>query len=128
MVLEFVSGGELWEKIVSNGMLYEAQAQCFLKQILAATDYMHSNGVIHRDLKPENLLCASDGPFCLIKVTDFGLAKDYGMESNVRTPCGTPSYVAPEVFLAQPYDSKCDVWSIGVILYAMVSGYLPFDG
>jgi len=87
---------------------------------------MHENGIAHRDLKPENLLCSGDDNNT-IKVTDFGLSKDFA-SASLRTSCGTPDYVAPEVLRGQPYDNFVDIWSIGVITYILLCGFPPFYG
>jgi tRNA A-37 threonylcarbamoyl transferase component Bud32 len=126
LVLELVTGGELFDQIVSRGVYSERDAAQVIVQILEAVGYMHSNGIAHRDLKPENLLCGGvDGR--QIKVTDFGLSKDFG-KGNLRTSCGTPDYVAPEVLKGQTYDNSVDIWSIGVICYILLCGFPPFYG
>jgi len=126
LVMEMVAGGELFDQIVSRGTYSEADAANVVRQILEAVEYMHENGIAHRDLKPENLLCS--GPSNeIIKVTDFGLSKDFGTAS-LRTSCGTPDYVAPEVLKGQPYDNMVDIWSIGVITYILLCGFPPFYG
>jgi len=124
LVLELVSGGELFDQIVERGSYSEHDAANLIRQVLEGIDYMHRHGVVHRDLKPENLLCASAN---VIKIADFGLSKD--VESgNLQTSCGTPSYVAPEVLLGGQYDSEVDIWSIGVITYVLLCGFTPFYG
>jgi len=126
LVMELVTGGELFDQIVSRGTYSEADAATIIRQILEAVEYMHENGIAHRDLKPENLLCS--GPSNeVIKVTDFGLSKDFATAS-LRTSCGTPDYVAPEVLKGQPYDNSVDIWSIGVITYILLCGFPPFYG
>lgn len=126
LVLELVTGGELFDQIVSRGSYSERDAAAICKQILEAVQYMHSNGIAHRDLKPENLLC-SGANSDEIKVTDFGLSKDFG-EATLSTSCGTPDYVAPEVLRGAPYDNSVDIWSIGVITYILLCGFPPFYG
>jgi len=126
LVMELVQGGELFDQIVSRGTYSEADAANIVRQILEAVEYMHENGIAHRDLKPENLLCSGD-EHNTIKVTDFGLSKDFG-SACLRTSCGTPDYVAPEVLRGQPYDNSVDVWSIGVITYILLCGFPPFYG
>uniref|UniRef100_A0A6B2LC64 Protein kinase domain-containing protein n=1 Tax=Arcella intermedia TaxID=1963864 RepID=A0A6B2LC64_9EUKA len=126
LVMELVSGGELFDQIVSRGTYSEADAANIIRQILEAVDYMHANGIAHRDLKPENLLCSGDQNNT-IKVTDFGLSKDFG-SASLRTSCGTPDYVAPEVLKGNPYDNSVDIWSIGVITYILLCGFPPFYG
>jgi len=126
LVLELVTGGELFDQIVSRGTYSERDAANVIRQILEAVEYMHDNGIAHRDLKPENLLCGGNQGD-VIKVTDFGLSKDFGT-ATLRTSCGTPDYVAPEVLKGQPYDNSVDVWSIGVITYILLCGFPPFYG
>lgn len=126
LILELVTGGELFDQIVSRGSYSERDAAAICKQILEAVHYMHTNGIAHRDLKPENLLVS--GPDNeQIKVTDFGLSKDFG-EATLSTSCGTPDYVAPEVLRGAPYDNSVDIWSIGVITYILLCGFPPFYG
>ncbi|XP_027941972.1 CBL-interacting serine/threonine-protein kinase 8-like [Vigna unguiculata] len=126
IILEFITGGELFDKIVSHGRLSEADSRRYFQQLIDGVDYCHSKGVYHRDLKPENLLLDSQGN---IKISDFGLSAfpDQGV-SMLRTTCGTPNYVAPEVLSHKGYNgAPADVWSCGVILYVLLAGYLPFD-
>jgi len=126
LILELVTGGELFDQIVARGTYTEADAANLIKQILEAVAYMHEHGVAHRDLKPENLLISSPSSDS-IKITDFGLSKDFG-EGTLKTSCGTPDYVAPEVLKGQPYDHSVDIWSIGVITYILLCGFPPFYG
>eukprot|EP00252_Welwitschia_mirabilis_P017472 TRINITY_DN3870_c0_g1_i1.p1 TRINITY_DN3870_c0_g1~~TRINITY_DN3870_c0_g1_i1.p1 ORF type:complete len:449 (+),score=73.68 TRINITY_DN3870_c0_g1_i1:439-1785(+) len=125
-VMEFVKGGELFNKIAA-GKLKEDIARRFFQQLVSAVDFCHSKGVYHRDLKPENLLLDEDGN---LKVTDFGLSavsEQLKQDGLLHTTCGTPAYVAPEVIVKRGYDgSKADIWSCGVILFALMAGYLPF--
>ncbi|KDP41522.1 hypothetical protein JCGZ_15929 [Jatropha curcas] len=126
IILEFITGGELFDKIVHHGRLSEAEARRYFQQLIDGVDYCHSKGVYHRDLKPENLLLDSQGN---LKISDFGLsaAPEQGV-SLLRTTCGTPNYVAPEVLSHKGYDGAvADIWSCGVILYVLMAGYLPFD-
>jgi len=134
IVLEFVGGGELFDKIANEGKLPEEKARFYFKQLVEGLEHCHNNGVCHRDLKPENLLLDTDGN---LKISDFGFSTlnigDADGDGNARaellhTTCGTPNYVAPEVLGKDGYDGKkSDVWSIGVILYVLLAGYLPFD-
>lgn len=126
IILEFITGGELFDKIVHHGRLSEAEARRYFQQLIDGVDYCHSKGVYHRDLKPENLLLDSQGN---LKISDFGLSALPGEGiSLLRTTCGTPNYVAPEVLSHKGYDGAlADVWSCGVILYVLMAGYLPFD-
>ncbi|GMJ15239.1 CBL-interacting protein kinase 8, SNF1-RELATED PROTEIN KINASE 3.13, PROTEIN KINASE 11 [Hibiscus trionum] len=126
IILEFITGGELFDKIVHNGRLSESEARRYFQQLIDGVEYCHSKGVYHRDLKPENLLLDSLGN---LKISDFGLSAlpEQGV-SLLRTTCGTPNYVAPEVLSHKGYDGAvADVWSCGVILYVLMAGYLPFD-
>ncbi|GMN42823.1 hypothetical protein TIFTF001_012027 [Ficus carica] len=128
IVLEFVDGGELFDKIAKHGRLKEDEARSYFQQLINAVDYCHSRGVFHRDLKPENLLLDSYG---MLKVSDFGLSaisQQVKEDGLLHTACGTPNYVAPEVLTSKGYDgTSSDVWSCGVILFVLMAGYLPFD-
>jgi len=126
LILELAVGGELFDQIISRGSYSERDAAIIIKQILEATQYMHDKGIAHRDLKPENLLVTGDN-YDLIKISDFGLSKDFGNE-NLKTSCGTPDYVAPEVLKGASYDHSVDIWSIGVITYILLCGFPPFYG
>ncbi|XP_057980385.1 CBL-interacting serine/threonine-protein kinase 9 isoform X2 [Malania oleifera] len=128
IVLEFVDGGELFDKIAKHGRLKEDEARGYFHQLINAVDYCHSRGVYHRDLKPENLLLDSFG---VLKISDFGLsafAQQVREDGLLHTACGTPNYVAPEVLNDRGYDgASADIWSCGVILFVLMAGYLPFD-
>jgi len=129
IVLELVTGGELFDRIVSKGSYSEKEASELMKQVLDALSYLHAKGIVHRDLKPENLLYASPAPDAPIKLADFGLAKivsSGGQSSVMHTTCGTPGYVAPEVLKNDGYDKQVDAWSMGVILYILLCGFPPF--
>lgn len=125
LIMELVTGGELFDRIVEKGSYTEKDASCLIRQVLEAVDYMHEQGVVHRDLKPENLLYYSPAEESKIMISDFGLSK---MEDSgfMATACGTPGYVAPEVLAQKPYGKAVDVWSIGVISYILLCGYPPF--
>lgn len=131
LVLELVTGGELFHRIVlhASGHCTEPEAKVYCRQILLAVRYLHGEGIVHRDLKPENILLVSPSSQS-IKLTDFGLSRVIDSTAFLHTICGTPQYVAPEVMVAtydKGYDGKaCDMWSFGVILYLMLCGYLPF--
>lgn len=124
--LEYAKGGELFDK-VSKGRLKEPIARKYFQQLINAVDFCHSRGVYHRDLKPENLLLDENDN---LKVSDFGLsalAESKRQDGLLHTTCGTPAYVAPEVINRKGYDGdKADIWSCGVILYVLLTGYLPF--
>lgn len=126
-VMEYVKGGELFDKIGKSGKLTEAAAHKYFQQLIGAVDYCHSRGVYHRDLKPENLLLDENEN---LKVSDFGLSalsESKGQDGLLHTTCGTPAYVAPEVISKTGYDgAKSDIWSCGVVLFVLVAGYLPF--
>eukprot|EP00252_Welwitschia_mirabilis_P020188 TRINITY_DN489_c0_g1_i1.p1 TRINITY_DN489_c0_g1~~TRINITY_DN489_c0_g1_i1.p1 ORF type:complete len:448 (-),score=80.23 TRINITY_DN489_c0_g1_i1:261-1604(-) len=126
-VMEYVKGGELFNKLVSKGKLKEDVARKYFQQLISAVDFCHSRGVYHRDLKPENLLLDENGN---LKVSDFGLSalrEQLRQDGMLHTQCGTPAYVAPEVITKKGYDgSKADIWSCGVILFVLLAGYLPF--
>ncbi len=98
-----------------------------MKQLIQSLLYLHKNNIAHRDIKPENFLIKEPDNLETIKLIDFGLSKDFGPEAIMTTPMGSLYYVAPEVFEGQ-YDAKCDMWSLGVLLYALLSGKVPFNG
>ncbi|XP_022890998.1 CBL-interacting protein kinase 18-like [Olea europaea var. sylvestris] len=125
-VMEYAKGGELFHK-VAKGRLKEDSARKYFQQLISAVGICHSRGVYHRDLKPENLLLDENGD---LKVSDFGLCaltESKRQDGLLHTACGTPAYIAPEVIRQRGYDgSRADIWSCGVILFAMLAGYLPF--
>ncbi|XP_029910829.1 calcium/calmodulin-dependent protein kinase IGb isoform X1 [Myripristis murdjan] len=125
LVMQLVSGGELFDRILDRGMYSEKDASRVIQQVLQGVHYLHQNGIVHRDLKPENLLYYSQDENAKIMISDFGLSKmvDNGIMS---TACGTPGYVAPEVLAQKPYSKAVDCWSIGVITYILLCGYPPF--
>lgn len=126
LVLDLAEGGELFNKLAQDGPLPEAAARSYFQQLIDALDYMHKHNTIHRDLKPENLLLDSEGN---LKIADFGLSIMANSTSELlKTRCGTPNYVAPEIFCANGYvGPPADLWSAGVILYVMLAAALPFD-
>jgi len=127
MVMELLTGGELFDRIVAKGSYSEKEASDLIKDIASAILYLHSIGIVHRDLKPENLIYLSPKNDSPIKITDFGLAKyRSGKDMAMTTACGTPGYVAPEVLKNEPYDKAVDMWSLGVILYILLCGFPPF--
>ncbi|XP_029287918.1 calcium/calmodulin-dependent protein kinase type 1D-like [Cottoperca gobio] len=125
LVMQLVSGGELFDRILVKGVYTEKDASTVIKQVLQAVSYLHENSIVHRDLKPENLLYYNTDENAKIMVSDFGLSKtsEHGLMS---TACGTPGYVAPEVLAQKPYSKAVDCWSIGVITYILLCGYPPF--
>nr|CAX73676.1 SNF1A/AMP-activated protein kinase [Schistosoma japonicum] len=125
MIMEYVSGGELFDFIVKSGRLSEKEARKFFQQIISGVAYCHRHKVVHRDLKPENLLLDSNQN---VKIADFGLSNIMQDGEFLRTSCGSPNYAAPEVISGKLYAGpEVDVWSCGVILYALLCGTLPFD-
>ncbi|KAL5104410.1 Serine/threonine kinase SAD-1 [Taenia crassiceps] len=125
LILEHVSGGELFDYLVNKGRLSTKEARRFFKQIISAIDFCHSHCICHRDLKPENLLLDDK---LNIRVADFGMASLQPEGSLLETSCGSPHYACPEVIRGEKYDGRmADVWSCGVILYALLVGALPFD-
>jgi len=125
LVLEILSGGELFDRIVEKEHYSEKEAADTIRPIIDSVRYCHSLDIIHRDLKPENLLYCTKDESSIIKVTDFGLAR-YIEGDLAYTACGTPGYVAPEILEGKGYGREVDYWSIGVILYIMLSGFPPF--
>jgi len=125
LVMELVTGKELFDKIVEKGQYTEKEAANIIRQIVSAVAYLHEHGIAHRDLKPENLLTSMDGTIESIKIADFGFSKNFG-EDKLKTSCGSPGYVAPEVLTNEDYDNSVDMWSVGVIIYILLCGYPPF--
>lgn len=126
LVMELVTGGELFDRIIAKGSYTEQDASSLCRQILEAVDYLHSIDIVHRDLKPENLLYYSPADDSKIMISDFGLSKTAESDDQLGTACGTPGYVAPEVLRRKPYGKAVDCWSIGVIAYILLCGYPPF--
>ena len=131
IIMEYCNGGELFDYIVSKERLSEKESSIFFYQIINGVEYIHSQGFAHRDLKPENILISRKNNKNILKIIDFGLSHEYDEFNGelLKTKCGSPSYAAPELIKGIPYNGfKIDVWCCGIILYAMLCGYLPFGG
>ncbi|XP_063072356.1 MAP kinase-activated protein kinase 2 [Engraulis encrasicolus] len=121
IVMECMDGGELFSRIQDRGdqAFTEREASDIMKSIGEAIQFLHAINIAHRDVKPENLLYTSKRPNAILKLTDFGFAKETTTHNSLATPCYTPYYVAPEVLGPEKYDKSCDMWSLGVIMYIL---------
>ena len=125
IIMEFYERGELFNYIVENERLKEEETAYFFYQIINGIEYIHNKGIAHRDLKPENLLLDKEKK---LKIIDFGLSNFFDGKNYLSTPCGSPCYASPEMVAGNKYDGfKIDIWAIGIILYACLCGYLPFE-
>ena len=127
IVQEHIQGGELFDEIIAKGKFNEKDAAVLMKQLLSCISYCHSHNIVHRDLKPENVLLEASKEFDQIKVIDFGTAQVFRKGEHLKETIGTPYYIAPEV-LNHNYGKECDIWSLGVMAYIILSGLPPFNG
>eukprot|EP00299_Pterocystis_sp_00344_P006014 c17769_g1_i1.p1 GENE.c17769_g1_i1~~c17769_g1_i1.p1 ORF type:complete len:498 (-),score=100.37 c17769_g1_i1:53-1546(-) len=128
IVMEYLQGGELFDRIVERQKYNENDAKFVAARILDAIRYLHANDIVHRDVKPENLLFDRHGDLAQLKLTDFGFATMYDQSNMLTATCGTPEYVAPEVLEGRPYGTSVDLWSCGVVFYILLCGFPPFYG
>lgn len=126
VVMECMEGGELFNRIQERQSFNEREAAEIVKDICIAVKFLHDMNIAHRDLKPENLLYTRKDNMGVLKLTDFGFAKETHTRDTLQTPCYTPYYVAPEVLGPEKYDKSCDIWSLGVIMYILLCGFPPF--
>eukprot|EP00826_Nyctotherus_ovalis_P051220 TRINITY_DN6390_c0_g1_i2.p1 TRINITY_DN6390_c0_g1~~TRINITY_DN6390_c0_g1_i2.p1 ORF type:complete len:549 (-),score=165.41 TRINITY_DN6390_c0_g1_i2:349-1995(-) len=125
LVTEYVTGGELYEYIVANNKLKEPEACRIFQQIISGVEYIHKLHIVHRDLKPENLMLDN---YKNVKLGDFGLSNTYKEDERLKTACGSPCYAAPEMIAGKKYNGlQVDIWSVGVVLFALLCGHLPFE-
>ncbi|KAK7042202.1 calcium calmodulin dependent protein [Favolaschia claudopus] len=129
LCFDLCTGGELFDRICAKGNYYEADAAALVRTIITAVQYIHAAGIVHRDLKPENLLFLTSAEDAEIMIADFGLSRIMEEEklSMLTEICGTPGYMAPEIFLKTGHSKPVDIWAMGVVTYFLLAGYTPFD-
>ena len=130
LITDLALGGELFDRICRKGNYSERDAAVVLRQVISALTYLHENGIVHRDIKAENILFRTPEDDADVLITDFGLSRvitEEGSDEVLTTTCGTPAYMAPEIFRKVGHGKPVDVWAVGIIAYFLLCGYLPFD-